>query len=358
MLAVWLSVAKKFLVNFYPQEQREIPVRMSSQHTENVIHTRNRPGHVHPPTPPPSPTSPPPNPIEPIHVGKEQRLQRAPSWSIDTIPAMCITLERRLDRWKRFQDQPGIGPLSIHRFLGVDGKTLDLKTDPRISTMTKRNILTKARRSHEELDSIGGVGCALSHIAAWMWMIENNQDYCLIFEDDAVVPTDFVEKANHIIRASKVLRDSSGWDMWLLGGIWDDTSSIPAEPRASGIVRVGSFMLGHAYVMTLTMAKQLVRDAFPIHAHIDLWMSVYAYMNDLRIVGSLDLVLKQHQQSSTDIQSARGCKICNVPTDYDSEFALVPKTEWRLAKAASAALGGVMLWWFYSRWTAGSAPRL
>ncbi len=109
------------------------------------------------------------------------------SWSIDTIPAFCITLDRRLDRWKRFQDQPGIQGLNVKRFLGVDGKKLDYMNDSRITLLTKRNIDTRTRRSMEELDSAGGVGCALSHIAVWQWMVDNNQEVCLVFEDDAVV---------------------------------------------------------------------------------------------------------------------------------------------------------------------------
>ena len=92
------------------------------------------------------------------------------SWTIESIPAFCITLERRMDRWKRFQDQSGIDRLPVKRFIGVDGKTLDISTDNRVSTFTKRNIVTKSRRSHEELDSAGGVGCALSHIAVWQWL--------------------------------------------------------------------------------------------------------------------------------------------------------------------------------------------
>jgi glycosyl transferase family 25 len=114
------------------------------------------------------------------------------SWSIDTIPAFCITLDRRLDRWKRFQDQPGIQGLNVKRFLGVDGKKLDYMNDSRITLLTKRNIDTNTRRSMEELDSVGGVGCALSHIAVWQWMVDNNQEVCLVFEDDAVVPPDFI----------------------------------------------------------------------------------------------------------------------------------------------------------------------
>ena len=79
------------------------------------------------------------------------------SWSIESIPAFCITLERRQDRWRRFQDQSGIDGLNLKRFMGVDGKTIDIQNDERVTLCTKRNILAKTRRSHEELDSVGGV---------------------------------------------------------------------------------------------------------------------------------------------------------------------------------------------------------
>ena len=170
-------------------------------------------------------------------------------WKIQDIPAFCITIERRHDRWKRFQDQSGIDGLPLKRFLGVDGKTLDPKTDDRIAVLTKRNILAKTRRSHEELDSIGGVGCALSHIAVWQWMVDNQQEACLIFEDDAVVPPDFIPRTNACIEQSAVLR-SKQWDIWLLGGTWDNVSRIPGE---KAVQRVGAFVLFHAYVITLSL---------------------------------------------------------------------------------------------------------
>ena len=81
-------------------------------------------------------------------------------WQIQSIPCMCITLERRKDRWKRFQDQPGLRGLDVKRFIGVDGKTLDYMNDPRISTMTKRTIKLHQKRSHSDIDTVGGVGCA------------------------------------------------------------------------------------------------------------------------------------------------------------------------------------------------------
>lgn len=253
------------------------------------------------------------------------------TWTIESIPAFCITLERRMDRWKRFQDQSGIDRLNVKRFIGVDGKTLDIPKDKRVSTLTKRNILTKSRRSHEELDSAGGVGCALSHIAVWQWLADSDQEMALILEDDSVIPPDFVDRANQCIQRSTILRDPKKWDMWLLGGIWDDITKIPGETTA---IRIGSYVLFHAYVLTKRMARKLLQDVYPIHGHIDLWVSVHSYLNDMRIVGCKNLMLKQADKVTTDIQSDKSCKICSVPTDYDKQYALIPKLEWRVAQGA------------------------
>jgi len=265
-------------------------------------------------------------------------------WTIESIPIFCITLERRKDRWKRFQDQSEIRKLPVKRFIGVDAKTLDIKTDPRITTLTKRNITTKSRRAHEELDSIGGVGCALSHIAVWQWMIEHRAEVCLIFEDDALVPPGFLEKANGCIRNSLLLQDPKKWEIWLLGGLWDDLTEIPSgkpipkKTISSNPIRIGSFLLAHCYIMTLHGARQYVEHAFPIHAHIDTWLSIYSFMNNLRIVGCPTLCIGQNQKLTTDIQSEKGCAICNVPTDYETKYAMIPHWQWRFAQASEIAL--------------------
>jgi glycosyl transferase family 25 len=272
-----------------------------------------------------------------------------PSWSIDSIPAFCITLERRQDRWRRFQDQSGIDGLNLKRFMGVDGKTIDIRTDDRVALCTKRNILAKTRRSHEELDSVGGVGCALSHIAVWQWIVDNNQEACLVFEDDAMVPTDFKEMANKCIQESTILKDPKKWDMWLLGGKWENLTRIPGEPRA---VRIGEFVLFHAYIMTLHGAKLLLKDVYPIHSHIDLWTSIYGYVHDFRIVGCTDLILQQNQKVKTDIQSEKGCDVCNVPIDYGKTHTMISNVEWNIARGAeivSVVLIGYILYQQYQK---------
>lgn len=271
------------------------------------------------------------------------------SWTIESIPAFCITLDRRQDRWRRFQDQSGIDGLNLKRFIGVDGKKIDVKNDDRIALCTKRNIISKSRRSHEELDSVGGVGCALSHIAIWKWIVENNQELCLVFEDDAIVTPDFIERANNCINESIILKDPKKWDIWLLGGIWDNLTYIPNEKKC---VRVGSFAGAQAMVITLHGAKRLLKDAFPIHAHIDIWMSIYNFVHDLRIIGCMDLNLKQNKKIGTDIQPEHQCDVCDVKSGYSKTHKLVSNMEWNVARAAevvSVVLIGYILYQQYQK---------
>jgi len=39
------------------------------------------------------------------------------------------------------------------------------------------------------------------------------------------------------------------------------------------VLTLGSFVLFHGYVLTLRAAKQLLKNAYPIHCHIDMYFS-------------------------------------------------------------------------------------
>jgi len=82
----------------------------------------------------------------------------------------------------------------------------------------------------------------------------------------------------------------------------------------------------------------LVQNAYPIHAHIDMWVSIFSYMNDMRIVGTSQLHLKHNQQVSTDIQPKEGCAICNVPTHFNKEYAMISKPDLYIARASQVCL--------------------
>jgi glycosyl transferase family 25 len=259
-------------------------------------------------------------------------------WHINEIPAFCITLGRRVDRWKRFQDQPGSRELPhIKRFLGVDGKTLNIKDDERVALATKRNVLAKVRRSHEELDSVGGVGCALSHIAIWEWLAASEHDKVMVFEDDAVVPAGFVRNANAIISSSPVLCGSS-WDLLLLGGSWADVKPIQGEDK---VQYISGFFGLYGYVITKKGAQALLKEVYPIHCHIDIWITLYKGIHGFNIVGSRAFGIS-HQDLKTEIQSDKECRICNISNDFETSHVLVDKGRWYMAQTAEVLLIGIV----------------
>ena len=70
-------------------------------------------------------------------------------------------------------------------------------------------------------------------------------------------------------------------------------------------------------------------------------MSIYNYVYDLRIVGCLNLHLKQASAVKTDIQSEDGCDICNVEKGFSKTHTLVSKVEWNIARTAEVV--GIVL---------------
>jgi len=109
-------------------------------------------------------------------------------------------------------------------------------------------------------------------------------------------------------------------------------------------------MLSHGYVLTLRTAKRFLQDAYPIHSHIDGWMSIYSYIHDVRIVASSQLQLKQHSSASTDIQSKDACAICTVPTDFTKEYTLVAKSDLFVARASEIAVVLLIGYLVYQQW--------
>ena len=263
-------------------------------------------------------------------------------WKIDTIPAFCINLERRPDRWQQFSKQPGVPP-NVKRFIGVDGAKLDIETDDRIPLITKRNIKQKIRRAHEELNTVGGIGCALSHIAVWEWIVQNQAPVTLVFEDDAKVPANFTEIMNATIDRSPVLKDTSQWELLTLTGIRPETKP---HPKDSDIHTCSSFIGFQCYMITLGCAKRLLKEAYTLHLHIDLWTAVFKQVHGLESICLPKFTVGQ-RSSKTDIQDINGCKLCDLSPTYYKTHTIVRNEEHLLLKATEIALAATFLYAMY-----------
>jgi len=210
--------------------------------------------------------------------------------------------------------------------------------------MTKRNILANMRRTHEELDTMGGVGCALSHIAVWEWIVQNRSPVTLVLEDDAAVPVDFVPRFNAILDASPMLRDSRTWDVVLFT---PDTMGCVTVPKEPLLASCSAFVGLQAYLITRECAERFLEEAYMLHMHIDLWMGVYKSVYGLRLLSIPGLSVGQ-RSSKTDIQNSHACAICDVRTSFDKTHALVRHEEVVIMRIIEVGVVVGLAYWLYT----------
>ena len=233
----------------------------------------------------------------------------------------CINLKERPDRWQRFASQSGLQRIAqvypFERFEGVNGKLLDIKNDDRVSLRTKRNILYQKRRDHEDLDTTGGVGCYLSHYGCWQKFLQGRSEYCLIFEDDAEVPINFVEqleKAMNDIEQEDVKRP----EIWLLSRPWGPAMRRALEQNELQYTNNWAYdVVGPltGYILSRNAAKILCDNALPIDGHVDHYMHRCAQMGLLTISHNKNIILRQVgvKTKDSDIQQKATCEICDIP---------------------------------------------
>lgn len=272
----------------------------------------------------------------------------------------CINLKERPDRWNRFINQPGVQRLQeqfpFERFEGINGKLLDIKNDNRVSLRTKRNILYQKRRDHEDLDTPGGVGCYLSHYSCWKKFLETDSErqYLLILEDDAEIPTDFLEtltKAMEDLDQEDVKRP----DVWFLAK--------PFGPTLTRALELGSptysknwcyeFMAPlTGYILTRNGAKVLCENAFPIDGHVDHYMRRCSQMGMLVVASHKDIQLKQRRikKGDSDIQQKQSCEVCNMPDAPTSKgYVILTSQTTASIVVATVCIGTLFALRVYSR---------
>jgi len=224
---------------------------------------------------------------------------------IRKIPVFCINLDRRPERYDLFTKQRGTTELNIQRVSAVDGAKINPVKNPYISNQTKINILHKTRRAHGEIDTIGAIGCSLSHYSVWKKFLETDSPYCLVLEDDAQVRSGLAEL---VIDASHDIPD---FDVWLLSYKLYDKTLLPVGKAWKSPV---NFWGTSAYILSRAGAKRLMEDFFPIECHLDKYMCLKQLLGKLRII--VHETFKTYTLPyGTDIQLNK-CSLCNYPDDF------------------------------------------
>ena len=211
------------------------------------------------------------------------------------IPIVLINLDKDVERLKNASEQFAIMEQPIYRYSAINGKDVDLDTVS-ITPYTRYLINNPSSRcSHQQLNSLGGVGCYLSHYNVWNIYKDTTQGI-YVFEDDLILCSDFKNKLKMI----EIPQDCDFLSFGYLGLLENPTL------KGQHLTKSDTFFFGmQGYYVTSRGMKKLIAHAFPIEVHVDAYISLLAKLNILNLYFTKDTMVTQSQST-----------LSNITTDY------------------------------------------
>ena len=185
--------------------------------------------------------------------------------NIKNIGVFVINLEKCSSRLEQISNNLNKQNINFTRISATDGNDINVdeldSTD--ISPEFKKFVINNP-------SLIGHLGCSMSHTKAIKEFQNSNYDYCIILEDDAIIPENFLNKVKKYINES----NKSYWDLLLLGYFCDD-DSLCLENKlydyniSSNIRHIGYYYGAHAYVLNKKTINKVVKTLQPFIWTID-----------------------------------------------------------------------------------------
>lgn len=210
-------------------------------------------------------------------------------------PIYVINLDRDVERWQRMQQVTRAADLpNVQRFSAINGKDMENDKFKEGTTWLGR-----------QLQPVGVLGCAMSHMALWKKIVADKVPWAIILEDDVELVPNFREKLEHNLkqllhnaptlsrlppsdkhaqttidvvllgalgRVHPLGRDSLGSRLFsrLLGGC--QTPLLTATPGAAGgsVSRPMRPAGTHAYLVSRRGAQKLLQACPKARFHIDI----------------------------------------------------------------------------------------
>ena len=258
----------------------------------------------------------------------------------DDVPMVCISLDRRMDRWEKFRESAAAARLRVQRFSAVNARDFEGGgiRHPDISLLTAHNIKYKKRRSHYEIDKVGAVGASLSHFACWRALLASSAPAMIVFEDDIELPRDLRD------RLAVVMRElPADWDM--IQFHWKEAADgrFDCKPVARSKWQTCESLMGaFAYMISREGARRLLEKAYPIELHVDAYMNFMAHIGYIRILWHPLINIRHIDSSDSDIEHGV-TEVLDIP-ENPSEHGLSVLNNWEIFGVVliAAAAGGLV----------------
>lgn len=233
---------------------------------------------------------------------------------VENIPMLCISLDRRPDRWAKFKAGADAAGVHVQRLSAVDAKEFDAVNHSAISLLTAHNIKFGVRRAHYEIDTGGAVGATLSHIKAWNYLINGTAPALIVFEDDAILPPDYESRLHQVVAELP-----AEWDIITFYNTqFGNGRGCEPDPKVAPLQTCTGQMGAHAYMISRRGAQRMLARAYPIEIHVDAYMAFMARMGYIQMLWNPDM---QVEQPFDDSDIAHGnTRILNIPTDMDKSW--------------------------------------
>ena len=233
---------------------------------------------------------------------------------LEELQIICISLDRRQDRWDLISKEAVTAGIPLTRVKAVDASTFVAHQHPAVSVATAHNIYFKTRRSNYEIDAAGAVGCSLSHFKVWEDLLASSAPATLVFEDDATIPVDLAPRLNHVLANL-----SPDWDVLQLQRTKFGSGISGCKPiQNDDPWQLCTSLIGtHAYIVSRRGAKRMLEYAYPIEMHVDAYMAYMARLERIRMIWHPIIDIPQRSATS-NIEHGNG-RICAVPTNMDDQ---------------------------------------
>lgn len=189
-------------------------------------------------------------------------------------PVYVINLDRRFDRWMRVRDVlQSAGFNNIRRISAIDGQHLSDHQIKQILTSEAYESIGKVRTSHEQLGSVGAIGCYLSHYKVWGEILASKTPGFVV-EDDLILQQNIYK---YIMKQQNI----KDLDMILFGYL---VLRDRAYKNNQNIIPYGGRFFGtQFYYITPLGAAKLLTSALPMKYQVDSYISLENRAGNIRL---------------------------------------------------------------------------
>jgi glycosyl transferase family 25 len=230
------------------------------------------------------------------------------SIDITQIKSHVINLKSNTEKLKRVQKSLNAISIFPERFDAVYGKDLDPLYIDKITYPFVQYTMKNGRYIDSNIETLGAIGCYLSHVKLWEMLANSDDDMLLILEDDAVTNNFSAFQINQFL--NEIIENDPNWDVIFLGYSKPFPSPNVDTFISNSVYKINEITFQtHAYVLSKKGALKLLSKAFPIVDQVDSYMSYMAITRGLNSYRGNANYIKQFNEEGSSIQAGVSLKI-------------------------------------------------